>query len=203
MTQLLFGRASEPRMDGEALRAMFSLRHRVFRQKLGWKVTSLNGEERDDYDRLDPLYMVSLADGRAHGCWRLLPTTGPYMLRDTFPELLRGEKAPEDAGIWEVSRFAITSPGRRQKGQIVLSDIAFEMFAQLIDFVDENAYGECVTVTSTAFERLMKSNGITLRRFGDGAATDVGGVESVACWIPLDARTRSAIGEATSQVRTA
>ena len=33
--------------------------------------------------------------GTLRGCWRLLPTEGPYMLKDSFPELLHGAEAPD------------------------------------------------------------------------------------------------------------
>ncbi len=42
------------------------------------------------------------------GSWRLLPTTGPYMLRDVFPQLLHGVAAPAAADTWEISRFAVS-----------------------------------------------------------------------------------------------
>src|SRR6185312_14145178 len=44
--------------------------------------------------------------GRYHGSLRLLPTTGPNMLRDVFPELLDGDVI-ESATIWESSRICV------------------------------------------------------------------------------------------------
>ena len=90
------------------IKSMFKLRDRVFRGRLGWDVTSVDGKEKDEYDDMNPVYMLSCNEKKqVEGCWRILPTTGPYMLRDVFPELLRGERLPEDDNIWELSRLAV------------------------------------------------------------------------------------------------
>ena len=196
MKELIFGTASEPQLDSKTVSKMHKLRHKVFNEKLQWNVSVTNGEEIDEYDSLDPHYMVALENGEATACWRLLPTDGPYMLRNTFRELLRGEPLPARKDVWELSRFAVLSPAKRYNGQIHLNNVAFEMFDRLIDFADSRNISRYVTVVSTSVERLMKSNGITLTRFGDKKITDVDGVRSVACWITLDARTRATVSNA-------
>ncbi|MGQ7844428.1 acyl-homoserine-lactone synthase [Granulosicoccus sp. 3-233] len=203
MRQLILGTREHPALNQSVLTRMHRLRHRVFRERLRWNVGSDNGVEVDDFDALDPYYMVALEDGEATACWRLLPTTGPYMLRNTFQQLLRGEPLPEQRDIWELSRFAVLSPAQRFKGQIHLNDVAFEMFDRLIQFADERRIRQYVTVVSTSVERLMKSNGISLRRFGDGQASDVDGIRSVACWVTLDQRTRASVSNAVVDTRTA
>ena len=203
MRTLLLGMAGETSLNTDILSKMYRLRHRVFREKLHWNVSGINGEETDEYDTLNPHYMVALENGEATACWRLLPTQGPYMLRDTFGELLRGESLPEADDIWELSRFAVLSPAQKYNGQIHLSTVAFEMFDKLIRFADERGISRYVTVVSTSVERLMRSNGITLTRFGDKKISDVDGVRSVACWITLDARTRATVANAMITTKTA
>lgn len=203
MRKLILGTSDHAALDTNTLQKMYRLRHRVFREKLRWNVNSDNGVEIDEYDALDPYYMVALEDGDATACWRLLPTSGPYMLRDTFSALLRGEELPERKDVWELSRFAVLSPAQRYNGQIHLNDVAFEMFDRLIHFADERGISRYVTVVSTSVERLMKSNGITLTRFGDGQVSDVDGVRSVACWITLDKRTRATVHNVMLKTKTA
>lgn len=203
MRNLILGQAEHEQLNTDTLSKMHRLRHRVFREKLRWNVSGENGEEIDEYDALNPHYMVALEDGEATACWRLLPTDGPYMLRNTFGELLRGEILPTAKDVWELSRFAVLSPAQRYNGQIHLSSVAFEMFAKLIQFADEHGISRYVTVVSTSVERLMKSNGITLTRFGDGKVSDVDGVRSVACWISLDRRTRATVSNAMLTTKTA
>ncbi|MGH8604362.1 MAG: acyl-homoserine-lactone synthase, partial [Gammaproteobacteria bacterium] len=91
------GKPTDERIDRSVLEEMFRLRHTVFRERLGWEVNGAQGQERDPYDDLAPVYIIARNDQRkVEGCWRILSTTGPYMLKDTFPELLRGEPAPTD-----------------------------------------------------------------------------------------------------------
>ncbi len=203
MRDLILGTTDHAKLDSTTLSKMHRLRHRVFREKLRWNVDGENGEEIDDYDKLNPHYMVALEDGEATACWRLLPTNGPYMLRNTFTALLRGEALPSQDDVWELSRFAVLSPAQRYNGQIHLSEVAFEMFDRLIEFADTHGITRYVTVVSTSVERLMKSNGITLTRFGDGEVSNVDGVRSVACWISLDRRTRATVSNAMLATETA
>jgi len=157
--------------------------------------------EVDDYDHLSPHYMIAFDGEQANGCWRLLPSEGPYMLRYTFEKLLKGEDAPVASNVWELSRFAVTSPARRYKGQIFLSDTTFEMFDRLISFADTRGITDYVTVVSTSVERLMTRNGIELRRFGDQSTTMLDEIESVACWITLNSKTRATVSRAVESIR--
>ena len=76
---------------------MFRLRYEVFHDRLGWDVkTTADGQEIDEFDAVERAHYI-LARSPSCGvdaCWRLLPTLGPNMLRDVFPELLHGQPAP-------------------------------------------------------------------------------------------------------------
>jgi acyl homoserine lactone synthase len=92
--------------------AMFRNRAETFSERLGWDVVVRDGLERDRFDDENPLYLVSVDPhtGEYWGSLRLLPTTGPNMLRDIFAQLLVGDFI-ESATIWESSRIcATTSP---------------------------------------------------------------------------------------------
>jgi N-acyl-L-homoserine lactone synthetase len=85
--------------------AMFRNRAETFSERLGWEVMVKDGYERDRFDA-NALYLVSV-DPHTEEYWgslRLLPTTGPNMLRDVFPQLLDGDYI-ESATIWECSRI--------------------------------------------------------------------------------------------------
>ena len=71
------------------LAEMHRLRYRIFKERLGWDVQVSGDMEVDEFDACRPVYLLQRDDdGRVQGCVRLLPTTGPTMLRDTFPALL-------------------------------------------------------------------------------------------------------------------
>ncbi|GAA6188004.1 acyl-homoserine-lactone synthase [Litorivita sp. NS0012-18] len=89
-------------------RSMFLDRADQFKTRLGWEVTvDANGEERDEYDALNPLYVIwEKADGTHGGSMRLLPTTGPVMINDHFSHLTGGVHI-ESPLIWECTRFCL------------------------------------------------------------------------------------------------
>jgi N-acyl-L-homoserine lactone synthetase len=95
-------------MNLDLLASMFRLRRRVFRDRLDWTVSVSGDLELDVYDALNPTYLVMLSESReVVGCVRLLPTTGPTMLADTFPQLLAAEMPPRNSRILESSRFCV------------------------------------------------------------------------------------------------
>lgn len=87
---------------------MFRDRADQFHTRLGWDVEiDANGEERDRYDRLNPLYVIwQREDGTHGGSMRFLPTDGPTMLNDHFRDLVDG-RALSNPGIWECTRFCL------------------------------------------------------------------------------------------------
>ncbi|MGO9744476.1 MAG: acyl-homoserine-lactone synthase [Roseiarcus sp.] len=103
--------ASEKCRFAREIDAMFRSRANTFSDRLGWEVVVKNGYEQDRFDELDPLYVISVdpESGEYWGSLRLLPTTGPNMLRDVFPQLLGEEAQVADATIWESSRICATT----------------------------------------------------------------------------------------------
>ncbi len=89
-------------------RSMFLDRADQFKMRLGWEVTvDEAGEERDEYDALNPLYVIwEKPDGTHGGSMRLLPTTGPCMVNDHFLDLTDGVRIASPL-IWECTRFCL------------------------------------------------------------------------------------------------
>ncbi|MDY6941879.1 MAG: acyl-homoserine-lactone synthase [Pseudomonadota bacterium] len=194
MVDILVGRPSEHTFDAPTLSSLYRFRHHIFHDKLGWDVSSYEGEERDDYDTIDPVYIVSQdEENHVDGCGRLLPTQGPYMLKDVFPQLLRGEQAPSAPDVWELSRCAVQTPDRDARLQASFSYRSFEIMHEAYKFAIKNGVREYVMVTSVAIERMMKAGGLKLQRFGDGKAQHVGKVLTVACRIPVNSESHAAI----------
>jgi acyl homoserine lactone synthase len=175
--------------DLDALEQMYRLRAKVFGERMGWEVAVLSGMEIDDYDAQSPYYMLVRDDsGAVCGCWRLLPTQGRYMLRDTFAQLLHGQRAPACAAVWELSRFAIVSPQRAGYG---FGELALDAMRAVVRFADRMGVTSYVTVTTTAVERLLARARIEMRRFGPPMR--IGSVHAVALTIDLGERTHEAL----------
>lgn len=163
---------------------MHKLRAKVFKDRLGWEVPILSGMEIDGYDALEPLYMMirEPGGGALRGCWRLLPTEGPYMLKDSFSELLHGQEAPQDVRIWELSRFAIETEGN---GCFGFSEITMESIGEIISHGYHAGIDQYVTVTTTAIERLLRRAGVVTRRFG--SPLQIGVERAVALYVDIPA----------------
>lgn len=175
----------------DELKQMHRLRHRVFRDRLDWDVSVSGGYEVDPFDALEPHYLLLGAPtGRVDGCVRLLPTTGPTMLRDSFPILLGGRPAPEDSRIWESSRFALDLPPSAPKeAGIALG--TYELFAGMIEFGLSRDLRSIVTVTDLRIERILRRAGWPLERLSDPHT--IGNTRAVAGYLDVSADSLAAI----------
>lgn len=169
--------------DNNHINEMYRLRARVFRDRMGWDVPTIAGMEIDGYDALGPYYMlIQDADRAVRGCWRLMPTEGPNMLKDTFPQLLDGHDAPVGRHIWELSRFAIETDGEQTFG---FADLTMHAIHELVTFADRMGITRYVTVTTTSIERLLRRTGIEVTRLGP--PVKIGVERTIALDITVDA----------------
>jgi acyl homoserine lactone synthase len=146
------------------LAAMYLLRRRVFKDRLDWNV-SVSGElEIDVFDALNPTYLIALSDHTVVGCVRLLPTTGPTMLAETFPELLGGKAAPSSKRILESSRFCVDTKLVAELGGNSLNRTTFILFAAMIEYLRATKAHSIVTVTDTRMERILRRAAWPLER---------------------------------------
>lgn len=88
---------------------MFLDRADQFKTRLNWDVTvNDNGFECDEYDDLNPLYVIyQKPDGRHGGSMRLLPSTGRTMVNEHFTNILGGGEI-RSPHIWECTRFCLS-----------------------------------------------------------------------------------------------
>lgn len=87
---------------------MFTDRAKQFRNRLGWAVSvDLNGWEQDDYDALNPTYVIwQKPDGCHGGSMRFLPTEGRTMVNEHFSSLAGGRRFAHPK-MWECTRFCL------------------------------------------------------------------------------------------------
>lgn len=95
--------------------SMFKDRATQFHDRLGWDVNvDAKGHERDEYDAIDPLYVIwQCPNGRHGGSMRFLPTTGATMVNDHFSDLLNGAQI-NSPNIWESTRFCLAPDANGQ-----------------------------------------------------------------------------------------
>lgn len=134
------------------LEEMFRLRARVFRDKKKWDVEVVDGMERDKYDEEQPVYIVLTDENQQHvyGSLRLLPTTGPTLLSDTFSDTLPDGVQLSAPSIWECTRLCIDDKlmGDRPENLMLAS-------ALLIEGLGEVALKAGIETILGVFEPLM------------------------------------------------
>ncbi len=100
---------------------MFLDRAEQFHNRLGWPV-KLTGQgfEKDEYDQMNPLYLIWEVEGRHAASMQFMPTVGPTMINDHFSHLTDGVRI-ESPLIWECTRFCLApNADRRGAPAIVL-----------------------------------------------------------------------------------
>jgi len=179
---------------------MHRLRFRVFKQRLDWDVAASGELERDEYDALGPIYLLQRSDmGELAGCVRLLPTTGPTMLRDTFSVLLHDGPMPCDPGIWETSRFALDQRHVASIGAGGVATATYELLVGLLEFGLANGIHQIVTVTDARVERILRRANWPLQRLGDpvviGDTRALAGTVDISVEILQRLRSRAGLSE--------
>ena len=137
---------------------MFALRARVFGQRLGWEVDIIDGKEIDQFDALDPAYVIGLNDdGHVVSCVRALQTTGPHMLSDVFHDILDGEPPLRSATLWESTRFCVdTAILDRGKSRNSVSYATCELMAASLEYAKNSGISDIVTVIDPVMNRVLK-----------------------------------------------
>ncbi len=200
MNQVAVGAYDSSEITHDNADGMHRLRYRVFKEQLGWDVPTENDREKDQYDTANSVYFIVQNSNLVEGCMRAVPTSKPYMLDDIFPELLRGEEAPHDTNVWELSRMAtisqITSPANAAKKQ---HDVFVDIVVASYDFAVLNGVKAYIAVATAAHERLYRRLGLPVRRFGDSRTTTLGEgkakVRAVAFWIDINEQFEKAVVE--------
>lgn len=163
--------------------SMFRDRAEQFKKRLDWDVTvNERGWEIDQYDALDPLYVIwENEDGSHGGSLRLMPTTGRTMAAEHFLHLTDGVRI-ESPIIWEVTRFCL-SPGASPRVAPALLAAGLELGLR---FGLEQAIGVIYARTLPIYRRIGHSP--------DVIGTDDAGRDSISiCVWEISAAARDRI----------
>ncbi len=141
--------------------AMFRNRAETFSERLGWEVVVRGGYERDVFDDANPLYLVAVDPDTEEywGSLRLLPTTGPNMLRDVFPQLLDGDYL-ESATIWECSRIcAVAPPGQPERNGCGVKHVLNELILGIGEVAVRGGLTQVAAVFDARMLRVLRAAG--------------------------------------------
>ncbi|CAB3803151.1 acyl-homoserine-lactone synthase [Pararobbsia alpina] len=176
--------------------ALGAYRYEIFVRRLGWKLPTSTGKltaEWDEFDDGATVHVVALSPARrVYGCARLMPTTGRYLLKDVFPELLGSEPPPASTTLWELSRFAGTAPKSHDRHASEDGAPGMQLFAYALALAASFGATDVVGVVSRSIERLYRRSRLNLQRiYPDVTARNA---SIVACSIELSPATFGQLG---------
>ena len=165
---------------------MHRIRKAVFKDRLGWDVKVSGGLEVDEYDALGPSYLLSIdRSGTLNGCVRLLPTTGPNMLRDIFPSFVTKAALPCGERVWEASRFAVSR--NSTAAELGISQTTYDLLIGVLKFGLSNGISMIACVVDVRMERVLRRAGWQLERLGP--AHRIGNTIAMAGQLEVSAQT--------------
>lgn len=141
----------------DVLDDMYRLRARVFGDRLGWDVQIKDGKEIDQFDLLDPAYVIGLDDeGHVISCVRALQTTGPHMLSDVFHAILDGQPPLRSATVWESTRFCVDTARLKDGRPNAISSATCELMAASLEYARNSGITDIITVIDPIMDRVLK-----------------------------------------------
>jgi acyl homoserine lactone synthase len=148
---------------------MFRLRKRTFHDRLKWDVTVVGEHEVDEFDTLNPLYVLSMDEESQTviGSLRLLPTTGPNMLADVFSDLLPDGQKIRNPTIWESSRYCVDTQLAEKWGTHGVHRASAELLLALCEIGMEVGLTFIVTVIDLRMERILRRLNCAGERIGE------------------------------------
>ncbi|WP_323120313.1 acyl-homoserine-lactone synthase [Burkholderia alba] len=190
MLRFLSGNGAE--LSREMLLRLKQYRYAVFIEKLGWSLPVAGGLESDEFDHADTLYVVALSQrGDVTGCGRLLPTSGPYLLGSVFPGLMGNAALPGASDVWELSRFAISTPDDESLTAEQAWDNTRGLMAEIVRVAQRHGAQRLIAFSVLGNERLLRRMGVSVRRAAPPQLID--GKPTVPFWVAIDERTLDAL----------
>lgn len=164
---------------------MYRLRATQFSQRRGWRVVVEDGFERDRFDDLNPLYLCLVdSEYQLLASLRLLPTVGPHMLSDVFPEVMGTSGIVRHPLVWESSRFCVDTNSVRAFGDDGVNVLTRSILAGLFATAHKAGMQNIISVYDLFVERILRRSGCVFERLGPVVRYDdlktVGGLFEVS-----------------------
>lgn len=162
----------------EILESMYRLRARQFAARRGWRVEVRDGMETDRFDALNPVYVCYIVGSTVLASLRILPTTGPHMMADVFPEVMGQGDIIRHPLIWESSRFCVDTDQTRGYAEDGINLITRSLLFGLFSTAYRAGIRNVVSVYDLYLERILRRAGCRFERLGSVVAYD--GLNTVA-----------------------
>jgi len=93
-------------LHSKILEQMFAQRKTIFIDKLGWDLSERNGQEIDEFDTQNTIYLVCMDEKNEiiRSSLRLNPTIKPHLMSEILSDYC-AKDVPRGENIWEISRY--------------------------------------------------------------------------------------------------
>ena len=173
-----------------ALRDMFHLRHRIFVERMGWEALRKDDRiERDQFDTDDAIYLLlTQDDGAVIGSHRMLPTTGPHLFSDVFPQACAVKGVQRGERILELTRTCVDEDLLDRKA----TELARKrIMVGLFEFCLRAGYDKVTIFTPTDLLFRYLLIGIDIKPLG--MPMDVDGAKQVAVIVTVNSQALDAM----------
>ena len=159
------------------LREYFMLRKSVFCDQLGWVEASADGIETDVFDDMFNVCILNLDDNTRSvtGGVRLMPTTGPTLMRRVWAGMLPRPDAYRAPEIWEATRFCVDDRSNRSRKRSLVNRATLALSLAVLEFCDANAIRQVIGVCEQKFFDMQRVYGTSARIIS--SKTDENGTE--------------------------
>ncbi|WP_188824781.1 acyl-homoserine-lactone synthase [Brucella endophytica] len=136
----------------------FRLRKNIFHDKLGWSVKITGDMEKDVYDTMDCLYILSTdAKGKLLGGLRQMVTTGPTLTWEAFSDLVPDRTSIMSPRVWETTRFCVSPEASHLKFNSGVNRVAIELSLGAIEYGIEHGVRRHIAVCERTVFELCRS----------------------------------------------
>lgn len=158
---------NEKNTHSDIFEQMYMLRAQQFAVRRGWRVVVKNGLEKDCFDKMNPLYICVISEERRLlASLRLLPTTGPHMLSDVFPEVMGESGIVRHPLILESSRFCVNTKAAAEFGDEGINLVTRELLYGLFSTAKAAGVKNIISVYDVFVERILRRAGCEFDRLG-------------------------------------
>lgn len=139
--------------NAELLHQYFRLRKSVFCDELNWVKANDDGTETDALDGHYNVYILNSDDatGAVNGGVRLMPTTGPTLLHEVWPDMLPDRDDFRSPNIWEATRFCVAPQSNASRKGNFVNRATLALSVAVMEFGAANGISAVIGVCERKF----------------------------------------------------
>lgn len=145
---------------------LYTLRRKVFKDRLGWSVECTDGYEFDEYDNSNVTYIYGVHKSKLICSLRLIDVRHPNMITGTFYHNFSTIYLP-DGDFYEASRFFVDKERARSTGCYSFP-LSAMLFLAVLNFTRANRYEGILAIVNGTMLNIISRSGWRLSIISEG-----------------------------------